>query len=192
MPLPSFLGPFVDVPAALAAQKAANPPAGAEGSPNILPFSMQEQQQTEWCWAATAASVSAYYNVTPVLSQCQIASECLDMECCITPLPPPPPPYWPGNIKYALDVALRVGNHLADGPTGAPLPFSSIVTEINRRRPICCHISWGHFNVIVGYYDDSHQDIVVRDPLHGEHTLPYEMFVSNYYGGTWNNSYLTM
>ena len=191
MPLPSFLGPFVDVPAAPAAQLAANRPPGGAGAPHILTFTMQDQQQTEWCWAATAASVSAYYNVAKVWTQCEVASQCLGMDCCIIPLPPPPPPYWAGNRMYTLDFALNVIQHLASGPTGDVLTFSSITDEIKGGRPVCCHISWGHFNVIVGYYDDSNQDIVVRDPLHGEQTLPYAMFVSSYYGGAWDDSYLT-
>jgi hypothetical protein len=93
---------------------------------------------------------------------------------------------------WALEDALGVIHHLAEGPTGGVLPFSSIISEINAGRPVCCHISWGHFNVIVGYYDDSAQDIVVRDPLFGEKTLPYEMFVSSYHGGAWDDSYLTL
>ena len=188
MQLPSFLGPFLDVPAVPAAAPAENAPAYGV----ILPFTMQVQQQTEWCWAATAASVSAYYNAAPVLTQCQVASECLGgLECCITPLPPPPPPYWEGNCSFALDAALSVVKHLAAGPTGAVLPFASIMSEINGQRPVCCHISCGHFNAIVGYHNDSTQDIVVRDPLHGEQTLPYAMFVSNYNGSAWDDSYLT-
>ena len=188
MPLPAFLGPFVDLSASPAAAAPAGPPADGV----ILPFTMQVQQQTEWCWAATAASVSAFYNVAPVLSQCQIASECLGgMECCITPLPPPPPPYWEGNCSYALDAALNVVKHLAAGPTGDILPFASIMNEINGRRPICCHISTGHFNAIVGYHNDSNQDLVVRDPLYGEHIVPYRVFVSGNNGSVWDDTYLT-
>ena len=193
MSLPSFLGPFVDVPIATSeAALTAPQPAGG----NVLQFSMQGQQQSNWCWAATAASVSQYYGVNPVMTQCQIASKCLDMDCCITPLPPPPPPNWDGNITYALDVALRVSQHLAEGPTSDVLPFSSIMSEIDGGKPVCCHVSWdsdnGHFNAIVGYYNDDNQDVVVCDSLLGEHTLPYAMFVNNYNGGgTWDNSYLT-
>lgn len=153
--------------------------------PNPLPFSMQVQEQTEWCWAATAASVSAYYDVAPVLTQCEVASKCIGVDCCITPLPPE------RNIKWALDAALKAIKHLAADPSGA-LPFSSIVTEIDGGRPICCHISWDHFIAIVGY-DDSNQDVVVcdPDPHHAEQTLPYETFVSDYYEGSWDYSYLT-
>ena len=186
MPLPSFFGPLMDIPLAPVAPLTASSPAGV---PNPLSFSMQPQQQTEWCWAATAASVSAYYNVAPVLTQCEVASKCLGMDCCITPLPQDPPPYWAGNRMWAVDDALSAVQHPAE-PTGGVIPFSSIKDEIDRERPICCHISWEHFNVIVGY-DDSNQDIVVLDPLHGDHTLPYETFVSSYYGGVWDNSYLT-
>jgi hypothetical protein len=91
---------------------------------------------------------------------------------------------------WALDDALNATKHLAAEPTSGALPFSSIIREIDGGRPICCHISWDHFNAIVGY-DDSNQDVVVRDPLHDEQTLPYKTFVSDYYGGSWDYSYLT-
>ena len=187
MPLPSILGPFVDIPAVPAAQLTASPPTAAERSSKILSFTMQGQKQTEWCWAATAASISVFYRDNPALSQCEVATRCIGIDCCVTPLPPD------GNRTWALENALYRINHLASGPT-EPLMFQEIKDEIDQGRPVCCRISWGHFNAIVGYYDDGHQDIVVRDSLYpGDHTLPYELFVSpnGYHGGYWQNSYLT-
>ena len=70
--------------------------------------------------------------------------------------------------------------------------------EINRNRPVCCHIAWdpnnpdnGHFNVIVGY-DSLHQDVDICDCLFGDQTLPYVKFLSAYQtNGTWDYTYLT-
>ena len=188
MPLPSFLGPFVDLPVASADEPGSGQPAGPTGTPHILPFAMQTQEQTKWCWAATTASVSAYYEDDPPLSQCQVATDCLGMDCCVTPLPPA------GNAMYALDAALNRVHHLEGREAiERPLSFSEIKTEIDAKRPVCCHISSEHFNVIVGYYDDDKETVHVRDPFYGgEHPLPYETFVNNYYGGSWNWSYRTV
>lgn len=190
--MPSFLGPFEDVPTARATELA-----GGDAKQKVLPLSMQGQQQDQWCWAATAASISAFYNVPPIMTQCQIASQCLGMTCCITPLPPSQTPPWQGDREYALDVALDVIGHLSAPAISGSVPFATVVSEIDAGRPICCHVSWdsdtGHFNAIVGYYDDGNQDVVVRDPLYGgDQILPSASFEGSYQqGGTWDYSYLT-
>jgi hypothetical protein len=189
----------MDVPAASGGPQEMIARAVSPAGTNPLTFSMQSQLQTEWCWAATAASVSAFYKDVPTLSQCQIASDCLSVPCCITPLPPPPPPDWEGNRWYTLDVALSVAGHRAGPPIQGPLDFPAIVAEIDAGRPVCCHILWdqdspgdGHFNAIIGY-DGVNRDVVVRDPstTYGDGTFPYETFKSNYYGGKWDGTYLT-
>lgn len=37
-------------------------------------FSMQHQQQSNWCWAATATSVALFYQPASGWTQCQVAS----------------------------------------------------------------------------------------------------------------------
>jgi hypothetical protein len=197
MKLPPFLRPLVAVPAATTSVPLGEKATATSGS-NPLSFSMQSQQQSEWCWAATAASVSAFYCDTPAASQCEIASRCLSMSCCITPLPPPPPPYWSGNRTYTLDVALSNLGHLVGGPTGACLDFNTIVAQIRAGHPVCCHISWdggapgGHFMAIIGY-DESNADVTVVDPspVFGDGTFPYKALVQDYHGGQWDDTYLT-
>jgi hypothetical protein len=198
MPLPSFLGvtkPLKVSPAAKTLAIAAAPAA----TPNPLAFNMQLQQQTEWCWAATAASVAAYYKDPAAMTQCQIATACLSMNCCINPLPDPPPPTWAGNRTFTLNVALGVVNHFTEPVLQRAIDFPAIVAEIDAGRPVCCHISWdpgspllGHFNVIAGY-DAARNDVVVRDPSGtlSDGVFPYESFKSNYHGGRWDQTYLT-
>jgi papain like cysteine protease AvrRpt2 len=187
MPLPSFLGPFRNIPAPAPAA----PPLGGGGA-NPLPFTMQTQDFSEWCWAATSSSVCAFYNRPPLMTQCQIASACLNLACCVDPAPPPP---WPCNAPYYLDQALTQTGNLAAPATNGALPFASVTTEIDAGRPVGCHISWsgggGHFNAIYGY-DAANQDVDLGDPYYGNQTLPYATLVSSYQNlGAWDYSYLT-
>jgi hypothetical protein len=192
----SFLGPFKAVPKP--SKKAAIKAFGTDLNtpPNPLPVHMQDQLQTEWCWAATAASISAFYGDNPMVRQCEVASRCLSMQCCVDPLPGPPPPDWDGNRVYTLSMALALLEHLSEPIVTRALTFDEIVAEIDAGRPVCCHIEFddypGHFNVIVGYDADTH-DVIVRDPStrYGDGTYPYEAFKSDYYGGTWDQSYRT-
>ena len=159
---------------------------------NSLPFTMQRQLQPLWCWAATAASVSAYYG--GLLDQCAIATKCLGMDCSL----PHPPPGWSGNQLYALNVALLQTGHFAPPVMQAPLDFAAVQHEIDAGRPICCFIQWGpgaplqgHFNAITGYGEG--ETVLVQDPSpnFGNATLPLATFRSNYHGGAWAMTFRT-
>jgi hypothetical protein len=93
-----------------------------------------------------------------------LATQCLGPECC-------PEPFDENdgrNQEFAIQTALEIADsHLAQPPMQAALDFPTIMGEINRNRPICCHISWdlsdpnnGHYNVIIGY-DSTTLDIDV-------------------------------
>jgi hypothetical protein len=198
MSLPNFLGPFVAIP--VAAQP--HLPAAGGGSA-MLDFTMQRQILTEWCWAATSASVCAFYARPPIMTQCEIATECKKLswqssgcsgppDCCSSPMPDC------CNTSDDLDAALTVTGNLAMAKIEGPLLMNDIATEINAGRPVCCRIGWhesndqdGHFNVIYGY-DDQNQDVDIADPLHPNQTLPLAIFTSNYLGqGDWDYSYKT-
>ena len=192
--MPTLFDPFTDI-----ADGARAPKANAGGSlpgPNVLQFDMQSQEQTKWCWAAVASSVCAYYaerGEGSAKSQCEIATQFLGMQCCITPLPPASA-NWPGNQDFTLKVPLETLNHF-EPPVLGPLNIAGIAAEIDSGRPICCHIDWanspGHFVVIIGY-DSAHNEIIVRDPagmiING--TLPLKGG-GTFPGGTWNESYRT-
>ena len=56
----------------------------------VLPFNMEHQTQTNWCWAATSKSVSYFYaSLLNPWSQCKIASAELSQTCCTSPVPGP-------------------------------------------------------------------------------------------------------
>ena len=50
-----------------------------------LSFSMEPQDQDQWCWAAVSASISGYYSPEDKWSQCKIASYVLEGNCCEEP-----------------------------------------------------------------------------------------------------------
>ncbi len=164
-----------------------------------LPFTMQLQLQPLWCWAATAASVSAYYAASTgeaPIDQRAIASKCLGMDCSL----PHPPPGWVGNQLYALNIALLQTGHFNGPAIQGPLDFAMIQREIDAGRPVCCFIAWspgapleGHFNAMVGYVDDGSETVIVQDPSpsFGGGMLPLASFRSNYHGGTWAMTFRT-
>ena len=184
MSIPSFLS--------LPQQPHASPivPAGpllGGGGPRLLSLNMQPQQEDEWCWAAVAASVCAFFDPASTLTQCQVASSCLNLECCVDAKP--------CNVPFDLASALAQSLNLADQPSQDALSFDSLAAQIDSGKPVCCHISWddgtGHFNALAGY-DPVNQDVDIRDPLYGNQTLPYAKFVSRYRNvGKWDGTYLT-
>jgi hypothetical protein len=199
MPLASFFGPPQDV--AAAAGVAGPDPGGANaGAAKRLPFTMEPQGPSRWCWAATTASVATFYaqyhQSGTAVTQCQVATMCLDAgNCC----PPPVDPNDARNTEYGLDAALvKVGHR--NGPFSAgTLDFGAVKTEIDGDRPICCHIKWngsdagndGHFVAIVGY-DAGTQEVDVCDPLNGDSTIAYQTLIGNYLNaGSWDGTCLT-
>jgi hypothetical protein len=65
-----------------------------------LPFNMEAQTQTNWCWAATAKSVSHYFFKRSPWTQCKVASAELGLTCCVSPVPSA------CNVSWFLDRAL--------------------------------------------------------------------------------------
>lgn len=185
----SFLGPFEDVGQGMAAGAF---PAAAGASSNPLPFAMQTQQATNWCWAATAASVLAYYDGVGAPNQCSLASQYVAVPYC------PPPPIsdtgWLGNQIFSLADVLQHEGHLAAGITPGALDFADIIQDIDNCRPVCIHVATapdGHFLAIIGYEDNGQDEVYVCDPekkLHGWY--PHDT-LSSAAGGSWDESYRT-
>ncbi len=67
------------------------PPSGAapSGTPapvdRELPFTMQYQQQSNWCWAAVSVSVALFYSSSSKWTQCTLVNDALGQKtCCAT------------------------------------------------------------------------------------------------------------
>ncbi|WP_434113807.1 papain-like cysteine protease family protein [Methylocaldum sp. GT1TLB] len=155
-----------------------------------LAFEMQAQTESNWCWAATATSVSHFYWLTSTWTQCRVASSELGRsDCCNSTVPPA------CNVPWYLDRALtRTDNFVS---MMGQASFQQIRDEIDAGRPVGARVGWngggGHFMVICGYslvggveYFD------IDDPIYGNSHLAVSEFASNYQGsGTWTHTYFT-
>jgi hypothetical protein len=154
-----------------------------------LPFAMQQQEQSNWCWAAVGASVDQYYNPLGDPRQCTIATNQIGKQCCTTPVPAD------CNIYGFCDQALQQRGHHAS-TAGGSAAMAQVKTEIDAGRPLALRIAWNgggaHFVVISGYQtDDAH--IAVDDPGSASHNLvDYSAFPGSYGGGgTWTDTFYT-
>ncbi len=155
-----------------------------------LPFTMQAQTETNWCWAATSTSVSHFYWFLSPWTQCRVANDELSRsDCCSGTVPSG------CNVAWYLDRALtRTNNFISI--TG-PVSFQQVRDEIDAGRPVGARIGWsgggGHFMVIYGYslvVGTEYFDI--DDPIYGKSHLTVADFSSNYQGsGTWTHTYFT-
>jgi hypothetical protein len=169
------------------------PSAGAERV--MIDFEMQDQCHSNWCWAAVAASVAAYYGHP--IAQCQVANlelqrdDCCDFEC--------------GAPDVDVDVTSvfasplnRVGcfRRLSRFKQATP---AEVREELAAGRPICARTIWpgggAHFLTIVGCWFDSGDTPMVAadDPFWGRSEYSYDRFTKHYQllGGRWNDTYYT-
>lgn len=156
-----------------------------------LMFTIQPQQQTEWCWAAVTSSVDQFFNTASTWTQCLLANNQLQQTTCCSN----------GsssscNCPWYLDRSLTLVNRLR-AYLQAVAPMAGVKQEINQNDPLCARIGWsgggGHFVVLYGYDDSTPTDyVLVADPIWGISQVPYNSFVSSYRGnGSWTHSYYT-
>lgn len=141
-----------------------------------LPFGMQPQQQSNWCWSATTVSVANYYGDN--LTQCGFANTLLSRtDCCGMGAA------GPCNVPNALVAALQTAGHLASWRTGAP-SFGDLQPEIDAARPVTVRIQWsgggGHFLAVVGYLTGSTTWVAVDDPAFGPSDLQLTTLTTAY------------
>jgi hypothetical protein len=184
---PSFLGPYIQI-----AQGTPFETTGA-GAGKTLPFHMQTQEPTNWCWAATSVSVSIYYTPASTWTQCAMVNkELKQLDCCTN-----------GksdncNKRWRLDLALKRAGNFAKFLPGAG-SFQDVLQEVNAGRPFGCRVEWaggeGHFVVLAGWRSGGGVDYVdVYDPLphRGHSQIPIDMFTNAYKGiGRWTERYFT-
>lgn len=201
MPLPNPLvaGKVPIAAGGLAPVGAAAAPAGGAApvvaGADTFPFGMQTQTEGNWCWAATATSVSLHYDPTSAWSQCSLANAILALptgtNCCVTGTDPA------CNVPWYLDRALGATSNLHDVRSGT-VGFSDLPTLVAARSPLGVRVEWatggGHFVVLHGWEKTPSGDefIDVADPLFGSSTVPYADFVARYRtNGSWTHSYWT-
>lgn len=163
--------------------------------PNHLVFTMQHQQQTNWCWAAVSTSIANFFGTSGpgggAWFQCDVANgELGQTGCCGNGGTPA------CNQDWYLDLALKRVSHLAGPATSGPASFSYIMNEIDARRPVGVRIGWndggGHFVALTGYDEtNGAQELDIEDPWYGPSTYDYGTFVSSYQAGAgqWTHTY---
>lgn len=155
-----------------------------------LAFTMQAQQQTQWCWSAVATSVSHFYDASSTWTQCAPANaELGETTCCQDGSSAA------CNRSWYLDLALDEVGHLDAWSSGAA-SFAGVRAEIDGGEPLGVRIGWsgggGHFLVIEGYLDDATDQVAVDDPWYGASDLAYSTLTTSYQGsGSWTHSYRT-
>lgn len=158
---------------------------------------VEPQQQTQWCWAAVAKSVSHYYDAASPWTQCTIVNAELGQTTCCTA----------GgtaacNQPWYLDRALTRVNRLQSVSAGT-VSFSMLQSLTTNDNPPCARQGWagggGHFVAIVCCYqfrslamNTTSNSVGVSDPWYGDSIVDYATFVSGYMGtGTWTHTYRT-
>lgn len=156
-----------------------------------LPYNNRIQEQTQWCWAAVATNVDAYYNPLSVWTQADLVNLELGQATCHIDGSTAP-----CNQPWYLDRALhrvgRLGSWNSDIAT-----FAECDAEIcGQQRPMGVRIDWqdgtGHFVLIGGLGDASDTMLTVHDPLNGTTYIKHSELVANYLGfGLWSHTYYT-
>ena len=167
-----------------------------------LHFRIQMQEQSEWCWAAVAASVERYFNPASTMQQCDVANKVLPKEfpnerlpqsdcgCCCQCCCDPDACNRPAELEIALRQVYKWRNTLK-----RPLTFDEIRREIDRGRPVGVGITWdsggGHFVVVRGYrlLRSGERQVYVADPLNASGLVDIDEFTLAYYGdGAWTET----
>src|SRR5262249_3004010 len=136
--------------------------AGGMAGQTVANFAMQHQLQTQWCWAAVSASVTALHQQP--MTQCAIVNLTRSLNSCCQS----------GsssscNQPWYLDQALLKTGTLAR-MTAQYLPWSQLRSEIDAGKPVGVRMGWpnggGHFLAVSGY-DAQLGIIAVADPWFG-------------------------
>jgi len=157
---------------------------------NRLPFTVESQEQTQWCWAAIAASVSKYYDSTGNWKQCELANHELGQQTCCDDGATPQ-----CNRPWRLDYALHTAGNLENWSEGAT-SVVGIRAEVDAERPLGIRIGWqgggGHFIVVAGYGAGADPLLAIEDPWLGQRDVNYSTLLTTYDGtGSWTHSYFT-
>src|SRR5262245_35629806 len=158
----------------------------------VLPFNMQAQTQSNWCWAATSTSVSRFYSFFSPWTQCKVASSELSLQCCTTPVP------GACNVPWYLDKALTRTNNFVSMQSSAA-SWDTIKSELKNGLVVGARIGWsgggGHFMVLHGVSSSifgTTKYLHIDDPIYGKSTLVYNEYATNYRGsGSWTHTYFT-
>jgi hypothetical protein len=158
----------------------------------ILPFTMEPQELSRWCWAAVAVSMAQFYR-TGKWRQRDVAGRVFGVAGPGSNENLSPSQQW--NQNRTLDQALLVTGCFSHWSPGKP-DFERIVTELESGRPMGIRIEWrrggAHYVAIFGY-DGPRREIWVADPKYGVSQQSFDRFPHDYQsgGGVWTETFWT-
>lgn len=160
-------------------------------------FEMEPQCHSNWCWAAVAASVAAYYDQGTYMRQCEIADlELKRKDCCQSRCGAALLDFNVTNVFASPLNRVDCFRRLARFKKATP---SEVRQELEAGKPICVRTVWpeggAHFLTIVGcWYDpEGTPMLALDDPFWGRSEYSYDRFSKHYQllGGKWNDTYYT-
>ncbi|MFE2109558.1 papain-like cysteine protease family protein [Kitasatospora sp. NPDC059463] len=185
------LGPALSVAAVTPAQAAPTAPgpqqrvrpaaaagttADLAGTSKKLNLTMQQQQQSNWCWAASGNTIATWYGYNYSQNQfCNAAfgrstnSGCPNNQATL------------GDVQNALSwIGINPGSYVS-----GYLRYSTVQSEVNADRPVETRIQWssggGHMHVLYGY-DTTSNWVYWGDPWPSNYRYnwaDYNYYVSN-------------
>ncbi|MFE0459845.1 papain-like cysteine protease family protein [Kitasatospora sp. NPDC058965] len=176
-PAAAATAPTVRTADRTAVPNTAAPHAATAGSTwRTLNISMQQQQNTNWCWAASGDTIAGYYGYSYTQNQfCNAAfGRSIDSSC-------PNSQASLDNVQSALSwIGINPGSYV-----NGYLYYSTVQGEIDANRPVETRIQWssggGHMEVLYGY-DVSNNWVYWGDPWPSDYRYnwaDYWYYVSN-------------
>jgi len=151
----------------------------------LLAIEWSPQQHNQWCWAAVAGTVAAYYGDAS-WSQERVARALMaesgeETDGALNR---------PAHLDKALDLVGCLANWSAARP-----PFRRLMRELDGGRPLALAVDWHrggrHFLIVVGYVR-GRREITIHDPREGPVTMNFDLFPKRYRdGGVWAETYWT-
>ncbi|EST35175.1 papain-like cysteine protease family protein [Streptomyces roseochromogenus] len=149
-----------------------------------LNITMQAQQNSNWCWAASGDTIASWFGRNYTQNQfCDAAFNRPQGSTC-------------GNWQAALDDVQNAFDWMGINPgtyVSGYLRYGTVQNEINADRPIETRIEWssggGHMHVLYGY-DTSANQVYWGDPWPSNYRYnwgDYDYYVSNN-SFTWTHS----
>jgi hypothetical protein len=142
-----------------------------------MPFPIEQQHETDWCWDAVSVSLERYFDPASTLTQEQFAVKTLGV------------PLKEADEPFFLSTALADLELLNGDPLDGFLSFSDIQAQIDANLPVCVKIGWNeggfHYLIISGYGVSPAGDpqVHVSDPIFTDFnvtTWDYAAFVFMY------------
>lgn len=141
---------------------------------NPLEFEIEQQQCTQWCWAAVTVSIVKFLSGQGP-DQCELVNQIVKpgKDCCTDCRCSDPGASEPCDQTANVGSALLKVNHGRDTGNGVPkddIDWEDLQAEIDAGQPIVVSIAWqgpkrgqSHAVVLYGYTED--RKVLVADPM---------------------------